>query len=323
MTWRVLVSAPYMLTRLEQHMETLAEHDIEIVVADVRERLGEEQLLKLVSNIDGAMCGDDQYTERVMKAAPRLRVISKWGTGIDSIDQEAAGRLGIRVCNTPGAFADPVADSVMSYVLAFARQTPWMDRDVRSGIWKKRMGISLRECTLGVIGVGAIGRSVVRRAAAFGMRLLGNDTADVPKPFVKAHGLEMMSLSDLLEIADYVSLNCDLNPTSHHLIGAPELGVMKPTAYLINTARGPLVDEQALVEALEGGGIAGAALDVFELEPLPAESPLRGLDNTMLAPHNANVSPVVWQRVDENTIANLLQGLREVERGPRDGDDVR
>ena len=323
MTWRVLVSAPYLISRVEAYRDMLAGHDVELVVADVQERLAEEQLLELVGDVDGVMCGDDPYTERVMLAAPRLRVISKWGTGIDSIDQDAAARLGIRVCNTPGAFADPVADSVMSYVLALARQTPWMDRDVRSGIWQKRMGVSLRECTLGVVGVGAIGRSVVRRAAAFGMRLLGNDIVAVPKPFAKANGLEMMPLDELLEAADYVSLNCDLNPTSHHLIGARELGLMKPTAYLINTARGPLIDEDVLVEALEQGRIAGAALDVFEQEPLPAESPLRRLDNTLLAPHNANVSPEVWRRVDECTVANLLQGLREVERVPRDGEDAR
>ncbi len=323
MTWRVLVSAPYLVSRLDQYREMLSGNDVELVVADVRERLTEEQLLEHVGDVDGAMCGDDPYTERVMLAAPRLRVISKWGTGIDSIDQEAAARLGIRVCNTPGAFADPVADSVMSYVLAFARQTPWMDRDVRSGIWQKRMGVSLRECTLGVIGVGAIGKSVVRRAASFGMRLLGSDPVEVPIPFAEAHGLEMTPLDDLLEAADYVSLNCDLNPTSYHLMGARELALMKPTAYLINTARGPLIDESALVEALETERIAGAALDVFEQEPLPAESPLRRLENTMLAPHNANVSPEVWRRVDENTLANLIRGLREVERRGPDSDGAR
>ena len=145
MAWRVLVSAPYMLPVLDDFRSILEEHDIEPVVAPVIERLSEDELLPLVPDIDGAICGDDRYTEKVMKAAPKLKVISKWGTGIDSIDSNAAARLGIWVCNTPGAFTDPVADTVMGYVLAFARQFPWLDRDMRAGRWEKRMGVSLHE----------------------------------------------------------------------------------------------------------------------------------------------------------------------------------
>jgi len=317
MRWRVLVSAPYMLPVLSEYHSIFEENDVEVIAASVRERLSEAELLPLVGDVDGAICGDDRFTERVLRAAPRLRVISKWGTGIDSIDLQAAGRLGIRVCNTPGAFTDPVADTVMGYILAFARQLHWMDQDIRAGRWQKPLCVSLQERVLGVVGVGNIGVAVARRAVAFGMHVLGNDIVEIPASFLADTGLKVVSLDQLLAETDFVSLNCDLNPTSYHLIGQRELALMKPTAYLINTSRGPVVDEQALVHALQERQIAGAALDVFEEEPLPPDSPLRALDNCLLAPHNANSSPQAWRRVHENTIHNLLKGLRD--SSPRSG----
>jgi D-3-phosphoglycerate dehydrogenase len=311
MSWRVLVSAPYMLPALEEFRPRLAREGVEVVRADVRERLSEEELLPLVAEIDGVICGDDQFTERVLRGAPRLKVISKWGTGIDSIDSRAAARLGIRVCNTPGAFTDPVADTALGYVLCFARRLPWMDGDVRRGLWVKPDAVSLRECTLGVVGVGNIGRAVVRRALAFGMRVLGTDPAPVPEAFIEETGLRAVPLDVLLAESDFVTLHCDLNPTSFRLIGAAALALMRPAAYLVNTSRGPVVDEPALALALAEGRLAGAALDVFEVEPLPSESPLRALDNCLLAPHNANCGRAARARVHESTINNLLAGLRE------------
>jgi D-3-phosphoglycerate dehydrogenase len=314
MRWRVLVSAPYILPVLEEFRPRLEAEGIEIVTLPVRERLSEGELLPIVGTLDGAICGDDQFTERVLRQAWRLKVISKWGTGIDSINTAAAARLGIRVCNTPNAFTDPVADTAIGYMLCFARRLPWMDRDIRRGLWIKPDAISLRECTLGVVGVGNIGKAVVRRARAFGMTILGNDPIPVPTSFIDETGIVMAPLHRLLEESDFVSLHCDLNPTSFHLIGRAELAVMRPSAYLINTSRGPVIDEPSLTEALRERRIAGAALDVFEIEPLPAESPLRTLDGCLLAPHNANNGRAAKARVHESTIANLLTGLREVER---------
>lgn len=311
MTWRVLVSAPYMLPALEEFRSGLEAEGVEIVRAHVRERLSEEELLPIVGQIDAAICGDDQFTERVLSSAPRLKVISKWGTGVDSIDTRAAAKLGIRVYNTPDAFTDPVADTTLGYILCFARWLPWMDQDIRSGLWTKPDAISLRECTLGVVGVGNIGKAVARRARAFGMTVLGTDPVPLPASFVEETGLRLVPLHTLLEEADFVSLHCNLNPTSFHLIGRTELALMRSSAYLINTARGAVVDEQALVHALSGRRIAGAALDVFEVEPLLASSPLRAMNNCLLAPHNANSSPASRRRVHESTIANLLRGLRE------------
>ena len=149
--WKVLVSAPYMLPVIDEYQGAFQEQGVEVVLAPVRERLSEEELLPLIAEMDGVICGDDQFTERVLRSAPKLKVISKWGTGIDSIDSIAAEKMGIRVCNTPGAFTDPVADTVMGYVLTFARQLVWLDREMRNGNWKKRPGVSLRECVLGVV----------------------------------------------------------------------------------------------------------------------------------------------------------------------------
>jgi D-3-phosphoglycerate dehydrogenase len=184
-----------------------------------------------------------------------------------------------------------------------------MDDHVKAGIWDKIPGRSLSECTLGVIGVGNIGRAVIRRARAFGTKLLGCDIVPIAPDFILENGLEMTSLEDLMRRSDFISVNCDLNPTSYHIINAQSLAWCQPGAVLINTARGPLVDEPALVAALRAGQIGGAALDVFEKEPLPFESPLRLMDNVMLAPHNSNSSPSAWERVHWNTIRNLIDGL--------------
>lgn len=313
MPLKVLITAPYMQPVVERYRYLLEEFDpqVMLVVPPTREQLSEEELLEWIGDIDGVISGDDSFTERVMGAAPKLKVISKWGTGIDSIDLEAASRLGISVCNTPDAFTHPVADTVLGYILCFARQLPQMDRNLRSGRWEKIPVRALRESTLGVIGVGAVGRAVVRRAIAFGMRVLGNDLVTVPEAFLDETSLEMVGKEYLLKTADFVSLNCDLNRTSYHIIGAEQLGLMKSTAYLINTARGPLVDEGALVAALRENQIAGAALDVFEVEPLPENSELRKLGNCLLAPHNANSSPEAHARVHEQTIQNLVRELRQ------------
>ena len=307
MQFSVLVSAPYMIPVLDRFRPIFARAGIRTITANVQERLSEKELLRYAGEVDGTICGDDLYSPEVLQAsAPRLKVISKWGTGVDSIDLETAKSLGIQVWNTPGAFTQAVADTVLGYVLAFARGVPWMDRSVKAGEWNKHPGTSLAECTLGVVGVGRIGRAVLERAAAFGMTLLGNDIVRVELGDLPAR---LIGLNELLEASDFVSLNCDLNPSSRHLINDRTLAQMRSGAVLINTARGSVVDEVALSEALRSGKLAGAALDVFEEEPLPATSPLRGMDNVLLAPHNSNASPSAWERVHWNTIGNLFEGL--------------
>jgi D-3-phosphoglycerate dehydrogenase len=310
MKYKILFTAPYMIPVVDRFKPLFDKCNIELLVPAVQERMEEADLLKYAGKFDGTICGDDCYTARVIEAcAPRLKVISKWGTGIDSIDAQACSRYEIKIGRTPNAFTLPVADSVLGYVLAFARRQPWMDREMKSGKWEKIPGKALSECALGVIGVGNIGKAVVRRAKAFGMKVFGNDILDVDHVFLVETGLEMTNLPSLLANSDFVSINCDLNRTSYHLINRDTLALMKPNAVLINTARGPIIDEIALIEALQAKRLAGAALDVFEFEPLPQDSPLLKMDNVLLAPHNSNSSPAAWERVHWNTIRNLLAGL--------------
>jgi D-3-phosphoglycerate dehydrogenase len=306
----ILFTAPYMIPFLDRFRPVFERYDLELIVPDVRERMEEADLLKYAGQFDGTVCGDDRYTSRVIEAcAPRLKVISKWGTGIDSIDAEACSRYGVKVGRTLNAFTTPVADTVLGYMLAFSRRQPWMDKAMKSGEWDKIPGKALSESTLGVIGVGNIGKAVTRRARAFGTQVLGNDIAVIDHVFISESGIEMTSFEDLLARADFVSLNCDLNPTSRHLMNADTFALMKPSAVLINTARGPIVHEAALIATLQAGRLAGAALDVYEMEPLPLDSPLMKMENVLLAPHNANSSPAAWERVHWNTIMNLLGGL--------------
>ena len=300
--FKVLVTAPYLQPIVENYRAIFTSHQIETVVPPVRERLSEEELLQYVGDIDGILCGDDRLTERVLSRAPRLKVISKWGTGTDSIDKEAAAKLGIAVKNTPNAFTEPVADTVLGLMLCFARNTLELNEKMKQGLWSKQLGHSLNEFTLGVVGVGNIGKAVVKRAEAFGMRVLCNDIKEIP-------GIEIVPLERLLEESDFVSLNCDLNPTSRHLINKETLSLMKPTAYIINTARGSIIDERALIEALENKKIAGAGLDVFEDEPLSENNPLKRFPNVILSPHNANAGKTAWEKVHENTIINAVEEL--------------
>jgi len=309
MSYKVLVSAPYMQPIIDRFLPIFEEHGIELMIPVVHERMEEEELLPIIADIDGVIAGDDRFTPKVIENAPKLKVISKWGTGIDSFDKEACQKAGVVITNTPNAFSEPVADSALGYMLSFARRLPWMDAQMKAGVWDKIPGRALRECTLGVIGIGDVGKAVIKRASGFGMTIIGTDPITPPDEFLKKYDVTMVSKEALLQQSDYVSLNCDLNPTSHHIMNDATFKLMKNDAVLINTARGPLIDEVALVKALQSGEIAGVAMDVFEHEPLPEDSPLRSMDNVMLAPHNSNSSPEAWEHVHHNTIRNLLREL--------------
>jgi D-3-phosphoglycerate dehydrogenase len=287
----------------------LEARDCSVVVAEVEERLEEQDLLKIIADIDGVVCGDDRFTARVMDAAGRLKVLSKWGTGIDSIDQQAATERGIAIRNIPNAFSEPVGDSVLGWMLTFARRIAEQTDLMRAGGWEKLPGHALNEKTLGIVGLGNCGKAVARRAQAFGMQVLASDIVEPDADFVRQYGIRMMSTDEVLKQSDYVSVNCDLNPSSLHIINEVSIALMKPDAVLINAARGPLVKESALIAALQDKRLYGAALDVFEDEPLAPDSPLRSMPNVLMAAHNANSSPAAWERVHERAINNMLEVL--------------
>ena len=309
MKWRVMVSAPYMQLEIDRFREWFREHDIEIDVPPVKERLEEEDLLAVIEKYDGVICGDDRFTENVYRAAKKLKVISKWGTGIDSVHKEIAEKYGIVVCNTPDAFSHPVSDTVLGFMLSFSRSIIASDRLMKDGQWEKIPGKTLGEQVLGIIGCGNIGTRVAKKASAFGMKILAYDIKEIPKPIAEQYQIAQVSLDEVLEQADFVSTNCDLNESSYHILSTNEFKKMKNSAIVINTARGGVVDEVALIKALQEKEIAGCGLDVFEYEPLPIDSPLRHMDNVILSSHNSNSSPEYWGKVHKNTLNNLYQVL--------------
>ena len=306
----VLITAPYIQPSMHRFTPILEAFGLNVIIPEVNERLEVEEIMRYAGQFEGTICGDDRYTAEVIAAcSPQLKVLSKWGTGIDAMDQEAAEKYAVKIFRTPNAFTVPVSESVIGSMLCFARNIPWMDTAMKAGEWKKISGHTLLESTLGVIGVGNIGKAVIRRARSFGMNILGNDIVEIEPDFIIEQKIEMTDLQDLLERSDYISLNTSLNPSSYHLINEETLKHVKPSAVLINTCRGPVVHQEALVQALQEGRLRGAALDVFEKEPLPADSPLKEMSNVLLSPHNTNSSPFFWERIHWNSIRNLLIGL--------------
>ena len=304
------MSCPHLARAIDRFLPALNAAGLEVDAPVVPQQLSEEELLELLPGCVGIVAGDDPLTRRVIDAAPSLRVICKWGVGLDSIDLAYAAERGIPVINTPGAFDDEVADMAMAYVVMLARSLHLIDRSVRDGGWERIPGRSLAGATLGIVGLGGIGLALARRAVGFGMEVLFSEPDSARHPAGIELGAKATDLRELLRESDYVSLNCALTPETRHIIGADELAAMKPSAYLVNTSRGGLVDQQALVEALRSGSIAGAALDVFETEPLPPDDPLREFDGLVFGAHNGSNTVEAVARVNEMAVANLIGALR-------------
>jgi D-3-phosphoglycerate dehydrogenase len=269
----------------------------------------EEELIDLLRGIDGAIVSTDPFTARVIQAADRLRVISRTGVGYDAVDVPAATKRGVIVTTTPGVNRHAVADWALALILCCARKVPENLAEVRRGEWTRHEGMDLAEKTLGVVGLGTIGKEVAKRAKAFGMRLLAFDLVQ-DLPFAAGQGIAYVPLEDLLRQSDFVSIHCFLNAATRHLINAERLLLMKPTAFLINTARGGIVDTEALYRALHAKRIAGAGLDVFEGEPLRADSPLRTLENVYLSPHTAGSTADARRLSGAAAAENLIRALR-------------
>jgi D-3-phosphoglycerate dehydrogenase len=309
---RILCTAPYFRPVPERYAALFQNHGIDCDNPFVAQNLSEAELLEIIERYDGVIAGDDEFTARVIEkgARSRLKVIAKWGVGINAIDTAAAEKHGVAVRRSPGILSDAVADEAWGYILMLARHLHLSDQRVRAGEWVKLSGLGLRGRTLGIIGVGDIGKQVALRALPFGMSLLGNDIRPIDRAFLDRSGTQMVSKDELLRRADFVVLACDLNPTSFHLLSGAEFALFKSSAYLVNIARGAVVDTPALVEALREKLLAGAALDVYEEEPLPAESPLRAFENVLLNAHNAFNADTAVAAVSENTVRELLRVLK-------------
>jgi len=251
------------------------------------------RVVQMARGAAGILVVRASITGEVMDALPGLRAIGRYGIGVDNVDVEAATRRGIAVLNTPGFCAREVADHTMMLLLACARKLRMLDGLMRQGVWARDQAspmCALYRQTLGLVGFGQIAREVARRASAFGLTVLAYDAYVSPEEMTRRQVRPAASLEALLAAADFVSIHAPLTAETRHLLGEEQLRAMKRTAFLINTARGPLVNEEALVRALREGWIAGAGLDVFEREPLGIEHALLGLDNVLLTPHVGGLS---------------------------------
>lgn len=281
--------------------------------AEVRP-MAREELLARVEGVEGLLCTiTDRIDREVLERAPGLRVAANYGVGFDHIDVAEAGRRGVLVTNTPGVLTDATADLAFALILAVARRVVEGDRRTRCGqfrFWAPLhfLGTEVSGKTLGIVGFGRIGRAVARRARGFDMQVLYTARKPLDEGEEERLGVRFAPLEELLAQSDFVSLHVPLTPETRHLIGARELSLMKPSAYLVNTARGPVVDEKALVEALRRGIIRGAGLDVYENEPQLTPG-LADLEKVVLLPHVGSATVETRTRMAEMAVENLLEGL--------------
>ncbi len=311
---RVLVTANAFVVSGEAAAAPLREAGLEVVHAPRMGPLAEEEALAALQQSGAGLviASADAYTDRVMAGAPALRGIVRWGVGVDAIDLEAATTRGVVVANTPGTNTQAVADYVLGLMLVLARPLCEGRVKLASGGWYELRGVELYRKTLGIVGFGAIGQAVARRARGFDMRLLAYDPHVSDDAFARA-GADRATLTDLLRQADLVTLHAALTPESRGMLGAAELGLMKPGAYLINAARGGLLDEDALIRALDEGRLGGAGLDCFATEPLPAEHPLRRHPRCFGTPHNAFNTVETAERTNRlvaEAVIDLYSGRR-------------
>jgi D-3-phosphoglycerate dehydrogenase len=289
-------------------IETLKKAGFSVVLNPCNRKPTEDELIGLLDkDVVGLIAGTEKITERVLQNAKSLKVISRYGIGVDNIDLEAAKRRGIIVCNTPDAPTQAVAELTLALILNLYRRIGEVDRNLRSDKWNPLLGRLLFDKTLGIIGLGRIGKTLVKLVQPFELKIIAHE----PYPnneFVSSYGIKLASLEKILSKSDIVSLHIPLTEKTHHLIGKKELAIMKPEAVIVNTARGSLIDEEALIDALEKGVIGGAALDVFGNEPYYGK--LKNFDNVILTPHIGTYAKETRILMEREAVENLLNALR-------------
>ena len=305
-----------MLGMIDAFRGHAAELGLELVAAQVTQTLSEEELCEQLPGFDAWIIGDDPATRRVFEAgqAGQQRAAVKWGIGVDNVDFPACKDLGLPIINTPGMFGAEVADVAVGYVIALARHTFEIDRGVRAGGWPKPRGISLAGKTVALIGYGDIGRNTARRLLAADMRIIAYDPFADPTS-IDAR-VELAAWPERLEEADFLVVNCALTRSSFHLVDAAALQRIKPGVRVINVGRGPVIDEQALIAGLDSGRVYSAALDVFEAEPLPADSPLRHHERCIFGSHNASNTEDGVVRTSHEALGRLAVFLADTAEQP-------
>lgn len=307
---KVLITCPPMLKAIDQLRHLFEEKGIELLTPNVVQVLTEEELMELVPTVDAWIIGDDPATERVFTAGKngKLKAAVKWGVGVDNVDFKACEKLGIPIENTPRMFGNEVADMAMAYFTGLLRDSYYVDREVRKGNWIKPPGMSSIDKTVALVGLGDIGLAVARRLKGFDVTINAYD------PFSKLDAAsagvnQILSFPEGLADADFVITTCALTPSSYHMINAETIALMKDGVKIINVARGPLIDEQALVAALKSGKVSAAGLDVFEIEPLPAFSELRSFEQCIFGTHNGSNTKEAVIRASHKAIEILFRFL--------------
>lgn len=304
---QILVTCRQMQVELPRHRDRIEKLGYEVVAPDLgaRQQFTAAELLEYGPRMVGIIAGDDELDREFFDGADDLKVLIRWGIGMDSVDHEAAREHAVTVRNTPGVFGYEVADSAFGYILNLARGHIVVDAAVRRGEWPKREGVTLAGARLGIVGFGSIGHEIATRGRGFGMDVVAFD------PFVEnpAHGVAMVPLDELMSTSGFIVLACPLTPDTVRLIDADRLALARPDAYLVNVARGPVVVEADLIAALKAGRLAGAGLDVFEVEPLPMDSELRALPNVVLGAHNASNTREGVARASAAAVDFLIEEL--------------
>lgn len=308
---RILVTCPPMLGLFDDFEGDFESAGLQAVAATTTQVLSEQELIDILPNYDGWIIGDDPATRQVVEAgrAGKLRAAVKWGVGTDNVDFSAFDALGIPVENTPGVFGNEVADVALCYTLGLARETFWIDRQVRlNKSWPKPSGISMIGRTVALVGFGDIGQQIATRIIACGSKVVVYDPY-----FSNPTGLDVQVAEwpDRLDEADFLIFACPLTPKTRGMFNEGILDKLKHGTRVVNVARGPVIVERALIEALNAGIVKTAALDVFEVEPLPEDSPLRGFDKCIFGTHNSSNSQDAVRRVSRLAIEKMARLLGE------------
>ena len=307
---RVLLTTMQVQSEADELLRPLTDAGHELRIHRFSGVPDEDAVIAALDGAAAAIVGVEPYTARVLDSCPSLKILSRTGVGYDAIDVDAATARGIVVATTPGTNHHSVAEAAVALLLAAMRRIAFADRQMRTTGWSPRpYGVELRGKIVGVVGTGLIGKEVVRRLQGWGVTILLSDVVQ-DQAFAAEHGARYVERDELLREADAITLHAPLLPATRHLIDDAALRTMKPTAYLVNTARGPLVDEAAVARALAEGRLAGAALDVFEVEPLPTDSPLLKLDSITLTQHVAGVTRESMQAMTEMAVDSVARVLR-------------
>ncbi len=307
---KILISWHYLMPLSQKYKNLFKKENIDYDTISVNPSLKENQLLKIVHKYDGIICGDDEITKKVIDKAKKLKVISKWGTGLDSIDVNYAKKKNILICNSPKAFVESVTVYAFGLLINLSRGLFKIHSLVMKNKWEKYSGVELLNKNLGIIGFGNIGENIAKVGTAFGMNILINDSNKKKKLKILKYGFSFVSKSKVLKKSDFLILATDLNKSSFHLLDFKDFEIIKKNLILINISRGPVINEKALIKYIENKKIGGIGLDVFENEPLKRNHIFKKFNNAIFGSHNAFNTKEAVNRTNDDCVLNLIKALK-------------